>query len=93
GVQQFHCRRQRHASTSGQVLMLEPGEVHDGDAPNADGFTYRMLYLDPHWIGRELTSLFEDSPRGFQPGFASTLARDPQLAQSIVFAFSALAGQ
>ncbi|KIQ37322.1 AraC family transcriptional regulator [Pseudomonas viridiflava] len=93
GVQQFHCRRQRHASTSGQVFMLEPGEVHDGDAPNADGFTYRMLYLDPHWIGRELTSLFEDAPQGFQPGFASTLVRDPRLAQSIVFAFSALHDQ
>lgn len=90
GVQQFHCRRKRHASTSGQVFMLEPGEVHDGDAPDAEGFTYRMLYLDPHWIALELSSMFEDAPANYQPGFARTLVRDPQLAQATLFAFSAL---
>ena len=26
GVQQFNCRRQRHASTPGQVFTLEPGK-------------------------------------------------------------------
>jgi len=93
GVQQFHCRRQRHVGTSGQVFMLEPGEIHDGDAPSADGFTYRMLYLDPHWIARELTSLFEQAPEGYQPGFASTLISDPGLASATMSAFAALHGQ
>jgi AraC-like DNA-binding protein len=90
GVQQFHCRQQRHASTPGQVFMLEPGELHDGDAPGAEGFTYRMLYLDPQWIARELTSLFEDAPDGFQLGFSSTLVGDPRLANATAVAFCAL---
>ena len=47
GVQQFRCRQARNVSTPGKVFFLEPGEIHDGDAPTAGGFTYRMLYLDP----------------------------------------------
>jgi AraC-like DNA-binding protein len=90
GVQQFNCRRQRHASTPGQVFLLEPGEIHDGEAPTEDGFTYRMLYLDPGWIARELGSLFEDAPADHQPGFASTLTQDPRLASATWFAFAAL---
>lgn len=62
GVQQFHCRKELHNSTAGQVFMLEPGEIHDGYAPAPGGFTYSMLYLDPQWIERELRALFENAP-------------------------------
>ena len=90
GVQQFNCRRQRHASTPGQVFLLEPGEIHDGDAPTDDGFTYRMLYLDPAWIADNVSGLFEQAPVDYQPGFAATLSRDPRLVSAIWFAFGAL---
>jgi AraC-like DNA-binding protein len=90
GVQQFHCRRQRHASTPGQVFTLEPGEIHDGDAPHAEGFTYHMLYLDPQWLSRELAGLFEHAPDNCILGFGHALRTDPRLARAISFAFCAL---
>ena len=43
------------------------------------GFTYSMLYLDPHWLERELRGLFEDAPGDCQPAFAKTLASEPEL--------------
>ncbi|PTQ69833.1 AraC family transcriptional regulator [Pseudomonas sp. GV071] len=92
GVQQFSCRQQRHISTPGQVFMLEPGEIHDGTAPSAEGFTYSMLYLDPQWLERELHALFEQAPAACQPGFASTLLGDAPLAQATLQAFQALHG-
>ncbi|MDE1165747.1 MAG: AraC family transcriptional regulator [Pseudomonas sp.] len=93
GVQQFNCRRARHNSTPGQVFLLEPGELHDGTAPDADGFTYRMLYLDPQWIEREMAGLFEQAPQGTQLSVSHNLFHDPRLAQAISFAFAALHGQ
>ena len=79
GVQQFSCRGVLHQSTPGRIFLLEPGEIHDGDAPAQGGFTYSMLYLEPTWFERELRTL-DDTPlvRG-EPGFATTLTQRPQL--------------
>ncbi|AVO59441.1 AraC family transcriptional regulator [Pseudomonas chlororaphis] len=90
GVQQFHCRRERFHSTPGKVFLLEPGEIHDGDAPTEGGFTYRMLYLDPQWLERELSALFEEAPADSQLSFANNLASDQRLAQATSTAFHSL---
>ena len=90
GVQQFNCRRARHQSTPGKVFLLEPGDIHDGEAPTADGFTYRMLYLDPQWLQRELSAVFDHAPDNSQLSFAATLASDARLAQATSLAFETL---
>jgi AraC-like DNA-binding protein len=92
GVQQFNCRRTRHQSTPGKVFLLEPGDIHDGDAPTEDGFTYRMLYLDPQWLMRELSAVFESAPDNSQLSFANTLASDARLAHATSLAFQTLHG-
>ncbi|GAA0267034.1 AraC family transcriptional regulator [Pseudomonas rhodesiae] len=90
GVQQFNCRRARHNSVPGQVFLVEPGELHDGDAPTADGFTYHMLYLDPQWLTREVSAVFEEAPVNSQLSFARTLTDDPRLAVATSHAFRTL---
>jgi AraC-like DNA-binding protein len=90
GVQQFHCRRAKHQSTPGKVFLLEPGDIHDGEAPTEDGFTYRMLYLDPQWLKRELSAVFENAPDNSQLSFANTLASDSRLAHATSLAFQTL---
>ena len=90
GVQQFHCRRAKHQSTPGKVFLLEPGDIHDGEAPTEDGFTYRMLYLDPQWLKRELSTVFENAPDNSQLSFANTLASDSRLAHATSLAFQTL---
>jgi AraC-like DNA-binding protein len=87
GLQRFHCRKTRHHSTPGKIILLEPGELHDGDAPSSEGFTYRMLYLPPDWLAERLASLFENAPDRFLPSFESTLAEDPLAANAIWRAF------
>lgn len=90
GVQQFNCRRARHQSTPGKVFLLEPGDIHDGEAPTVDGFTYRMLYLDPQWLTREISAVFDKAPDHGELSFAHTLTTDVQLTQAIAHAFETL---
>lgn len=90
GLQQFNCRRQQHNSTPGKVFLLEPGDIHDGTAPEAGGFTYRTLYLDPRWLDRELRAQFEEAPDNAQLSFAATLAENPRLAIATADAFEAM---
>jgi AraC-like DNA-binding protein len=72
------------------VFLLEPGDIHDGEAPTADGFTYRMLYLDPQWLQRELGAMFDKAPDNSELSFANTLASDERLAQATSLAFETL---
>ena len=90
GVQQFNCRRTKHQSTPGKVFLLEPGDIHDGEAPTEDGFTYRMLYLDPQWLQREINAVFDNAPDRSQLSFANTLTTDVRLAHATDLAFWAL---
>ncbi len=93
GVQQFNCRKTLHSSVAGQAFLLEPGEIHDGHAPTPGGFTYSMLYLQPHWLHAQLHELFDDVPENCLPSFAETLADEPDLVSHIAYAFRALYGE
>ncbi|RKS27187.1 AraC family transcriptional regulator [Pseudomonas sp. WPR_5_2] len=90
GVQQFNCRRAKHQSTPGKVFLLEPGDIHDGEAPTDDGFTYRMLYIDPQWLTRELGAVFDKAPDNSELSFANTLTTDLPLAHATALAFETL---
>jgi len=90
GTQEFHCRRERHRSTPGDAFLLEPGEIHDGDAPVAGGFTYLTFYLDEVWLSSTLRGLYESVPCSYSLHFSRTMAREPQLASAIARTFHAL---
>ena len=50
GVQAFGYRGAAERSLPGQVVVLHPDELHDGSAATADGFGYRIVYVDPALI-------------------------------------------
>jgi AraC-like DNA-binding protein len=67
GVQSFDYRGARRDSTTGQVIVLHPDEVHDGRAGASGGFRYRLIYIEPRLIrnalGRRTSALpFVRSP-------------------------------
>ena len=59
---------------AGDVITVNPGEMHDG-APIGDARGWRMLYLDPALVARELAEEGEDRPEIARPAL-----RDPVLA-------------
>jgi AraC-like DNA-binding protein len=50
GVQAFYYRGTTEKSTSGQVVVLHPDELHDGYAATDAGYGYRQIYIEPALI-------------------------------------------
>jgi len=89
GVQRFRCKRAQHTSVPGRAILIEPGAVHDGHAPEAGGFTYAMLYLPQRWVEAHLERCASSTARVL-PAFRTTLSDDVQLAAAIQRAFDGL---
>jgi AraC-like DNA-binding protein len=70
-------------SEAGDVIMVNPGEMHDGMP--VDGFArgWRILYLDPTLVAREIADEATDGELVVRP-----VARDPQLARHVVRLFT-----
>jgi AraC-like DNA-binding protein len=49
GVQMFRYRGAKRRGLPGQLHFLHPDEIHDGFSGTAEGFGYRILYVDP-WL-------------------------------------------
>lgn len=89
GVQAFNCRGASHASTTGTIMAFNPAEPHDGRAATPDGFTYRMLYIDP----ARVEAILDDAcgKAVDLPFFRSPLIRDTRSARLVHAAHKAFA--
>jgi len=90
GLQRFHCGRALHTSQPGRVILIEPGAVHDGHAPDKEGFTYAMLYLPQAWVTAALQVRNVGDISCIQPAFRQALTEDCQLGMAIRQAFMAM---
>jgi len=90
GVQRFQCHRSLHTSVPGRAILIEPGALHDGHAPEANGFTYAMLYLPPAWVERAARRLNIAGLGGVEAAFGHTLVDDRSLVDAIRQAFLAI---
>lgn len=88
GAVAFRYRAAAHVAPSGAVLVLEPGEAHDGRPAVAGGFTKRMLYVQPATLGRAAWD--DDAPQAL-PAFPRAVLDDPWLARRLVRLHAALA--
>jgi hypothetical protein len=78
GVQAFRYRGASARSQPGQVFVLHPDEVHDGYAGTAEGFRYRILYLDPALVADAM-----GATRRPLPFVRQVVSRDPRLLAAI----------
>jgi AraC-like DNA-binding protein len=76
GVQSFTYRGQLRHSLAGHAVVLHPDEAHDGHAGTADGFRYRMLYVQP-------AALQEALGGSALPFVAAGTSTDPRLGVAV----------
>lgn len=78
GGEEFYYRGASHIAPAGSVVVINPGELHTGQAVTGEGWSYRMLYPDTSLLQRIATEL-----RG-QPGdipfFPAPVVQDAHLA-------------
>jgi len=86
GIQGFRYRGVEQRSTPYQTIVLHPDEVHDGHAGTAEGFAYRMIYIDAGLISDALGG-------GHLPFVPDAVSEDPPLAAAINQAFDGFPGR
>lgn len=87
GVQRFWCRGATHDSRPGHVIVIGPGEAHDGRSGAPGGYAYRMFYLS---TGRARQILDEAQEQGLGGIEArGPLIADPALSQRLDAAWRA----
>jgi len=72
GVQRFWCAGAHHDSTPGHVIVIRPGDVHDGKSGSHGGYAYRMIYVRAGVVD----SLLDDAPNPLDRGVSSPLVDD-----------------
>jgi AraC-like DNA-binding protein len=85
GIQVFDYRGAARASRPGQVVVLHPDEAHDGRAGTADGFGYRIVYVEPGHVAAALHDVC-GRPRPL-PFVREPVSADARLARAIASAF------
>jgi AraC-like DNA-binding protein len=83
GVQCFRYRGVETRCLAGQAFVLHPDELHDGHAGTDDGFTYRMLYLEPSLVQEAL-----EAPRRPLPFLRGGVSADARLLAALRAALS-----
>lgn len=73
GVERFRYRGAEHLAPMGTLVMLNPDELHTGQAEVHAGWTYQMLYISPETL-RSLT--------GTEAYFPAATTHDPLLASA-----------
>ncbi|HUN48777.1 MAG TPA: AraC family transcriptional regulator [Stellaceae bacterium] len=87
GAETFFSGGIRHCAMSGSVAMLNPGEIHDGEAAHPRGWRYRMLYPDVAVLERAASEIAGRPVAA--PLFRQTIVRDDEAAALLVAAHRA----
>jgi len=70
---------------AGDVIMVNPDEIHDGTPVGGTARGWQIIYFDPSLLAREVAEEIVRPPEIMRP-----VARDPHLAQLVVRLFACL---
>lgn len=82
GAERFAHRGTIHTAPAGSITLINPGEVHTGEAAHESGWIYRAFYPPATLLQRAASELAGRSRD--VPFFPSTIIHDPELARMFV---------
>lgn len=81
GAEKFYYRGAEHVAPAGHVVVINPGEVHTGQAAIEKGWTYRMLYPEIALVQRAMAEV-SGQPTDI-PDFPQPVIRDDDMVEHI----------
>ncbi len=84
GVQSFHYRGELRHSLPGEVVILHPDELHDGQAGTESPFAYRAITIDP----AEVQQVLQGASLPFLPGGVSKDLHFVRIASALLAEFN-----
>ena len=89
GVQRFWCLGATHDSLPAGVIVIPPGEAHDGESGTTGGYSYRMFYVPVDRVRALAAEAFERPASSLQLRQPCVL-REPALAADLEAAWIAM---
>jgi AraC-like DNA-binding protein len=87
GGETFVAHGARHYAKPGSLVLLNPGDIHDGETADPAGWRYRMLYPAPEVLARVASEIAgRPTPA---PCFRRAVVHDPQAARLLLAAHHA----
>lgn len=81
GAEKFYYQGAEHVAPAGHVVVINPGEVHTGQAAGKNGWTYRMLYPEITLVQRAMAEV-SGRPKDI-PDFPQPVIRDDDIVERI----------
>jgi AraC-like DNA-binding protein len=81
GAETFFYRGSTHTAHAGSVVVVQPGEIHDGTALTEHGWSYRMIYPEA-WLVDQIAAEINLTD-GITPFFPQPVIHDPPLATAL----------
>lgn len=87
GEQKFHYQGNSYHAGKGQIVLMPPDEMHDGQSKLDSGYQVKVFSLDPHWLS-DLADLKRSSD---MVGFNQLVINDTFLFNTLVELHQSLA--
>jgi AraC-like DNA-binding protein len=81
GAETFWYRGAQYVAPAGSIVLINPDEVHTGEAVDATGWSYRMLYPEVDLVRRAAEQLWKRKPG--TPRFPRPVVVDPEALSSL----------
>ena len=88
GAQKSLSGRGMVEAGAGNMITVNPGEVHDGHPIGAEGRAWRMLYVDPEVIAEAVLDIGEGRAEDFV--FSQPVLHDGRAVQSLLPVYAAM---
>lgn len=82
GIETFEYRHDKFAAPAGDIVLINPGEVHTGQAATKIGWTYRTLYPEVSLLQEAASQVA--GRNGDIPFFRDPVVHDDELAAAIL---------